>query len=96
MLFPISFNIAAALGPVLGGQLADLGGRFPDTYGHSQFLKDWPYAPPAIANGILMLISLTLVFFFLEEVSLIFPDVQVDPRIYIDPASPRTCSRTNN
>lgn len=69
MLFPISFNIAAALGPVLGGQLADLGSRFPDTYGHSQFLTKWPYAPPAIANGVLMLISLTLVFFFLEEVS---------------------------
>lgn len=69
MLFPISFNIAAALGPVLGGQLADLGSRFPDTFGHSQFLKKWPYAPPAIANGVLMLISLTLVFFFLEEVS---------------------------
>lgn len=85
MLFPISFNIAAALGPVLGGQLADLGSRFPDTYGNSQFLKKWPYAPPAIANGVLMLISLILVFFFLEEVSPRSCKSSTDPQIHVEP-----------
>lgn len=87
MLFPISFNIAAAVGPILGGQLADLGSRFPDTYGNSQFLKKWPYAPPAIANGILMLISLILVFFFLEEVSTHRCRFQARARVHVGPES---------
>lgn len=87
MLFPISFNIAAAVGPILGGQLADLGGRFPDTYGNSQFLKKWPYAPPAIANGILMLISLILVFFFLEEVSPHRCSFQACAQVHVGPES---------
>lgn len=85
MLFPISFNIAAAVGPVLGGQLADLGSRFPDTFGNSQFLKKWPYAPPAIANGVLMLISLILVFFFLEEVSPRSCESPTDARKHVEP-----------
>lgn len=85
MLFPISFNIAAAVGPILGGQLADLGSRFPDSFGNSQFLKKWPYAPPAIANGVLILISLILVFFFLEEVSSRHRRSSTDARIHIEP-----------
>lgn len=64
----MSFNIAAIIGPVLGGQLASLGTRFPETYSDNWFLNQWPYAPPALANGIVMLISLLLVFLLLEEV----------------------------
>lgn len=68
LLLPMSFNIAAIVGPVLGGQLAGLGTRFPDIYSQNWFLNRWPYAPPALANGVVMLISLLLVFLFLEEV----------------------------
>ncbi|KAJ4419136.1 hypothetical protein N0V82_005149 [Gnomoniopsis sp. IMI 355080] len=64
---PISFNFAAIVGPLVGGQLADLSTRFPGTYSHSWFLQRWPYAPPAIANGIIIFVALLLVFFGLEE-----------------------------
>lgn len=64
----MSFNIAAIIGPVLGGQLGSLGTRFPEMYGDNWLLNQWPYAPPALANGVVMLVSLLLVFLLLEEV----------------------------
>lgn len=68
MLLPISFNIAIMVSPLMGGQLADLAGKYPDRLGNVAFLKKYPYAPPALLNGCILLIAFSVVFLFLEEV----------------------------
>lgn len=55
--------------PLMAGQLADLPGKYPDKFGNNAFLKAWPYAPPALVSGFIMLLAFFAVFFFLEEVS---------------------------
>ncbi|TKW52143.1 putative membrane protein [Colletotrichum tanaceti] len=67
LLLPISFNVAAMASPLMAGQLADLAGKFPDRFGNNAFLKAWPYAPPAMVSGFVMLLAFFAVFFFLEE-----------------------------
>ncbi|OHF03975.1 hypothetical protein CORC01_00837 [Colletotrichum orchidophilum] len=67
LLLPISFNVAAMASPLMAGQLADLPGKYPDRFGNNAFLKAWPYAPPAILSGGIMLLAFFAVFFFLEE-----------------------------
>lgn len=54
----------------MAGQLADLAGKYPNKFGSNTFLKAWPYAPPALLSGFIMLLGFLAVFFFLEEVSL--------------------------
>ncbi|KAJ0108373.1 major facilitator superfamily transporter [Diaporthe amygdali] len=51
------------------GQLADLPSRFPGRFGNVWLLKNYPYAPPALANGAILLFAFLAVFFFLEETS---------------------------
>ncbi|KAK1674903.1 hypothetical protein BDP55DRAFT_694303 [Colletotrichum godetiae] len=53
--------------PLMAGQLADLPGKYPDRFGNNAFLKAWPYSPPAILSGGIMLLALLAVFLFLEE-----------------------------
>ncbi|KAG7067966.1 major facilitator superfamily transporter, partial [Colletotrichum scovillei] len=67
LLLPISFNVAAMASPLMAGQLADLAGKYPDKFGNNAFLKAWPYAPPAILSGCIMLLAFFAVFLFLEE-----------------------------
>ncbi|KAK6218510.1 major facilitator superfamily transporter [Colletotrichum tabaci] len=67
LLLPISFNVAAMASPLMAGQLADLPGKYPDKFGNNAFLKAWPYAPPALVSGFIMLLAFFSVFFFLEE-----------------------------
>lgn len=63
------------LSPLVAGQLADLPGKYPEKFGHVGFLKQYPYAPPALLNGSILLISLLAVFFFLEEVGVAHPSM---------------------
>ncbi|OHW99224.1 major facilitator superfamily transporter [Colletotrichum incanum] len=67
LLLPISFNVAAMTSPLMAGQLADLAGKYPEIFGDNDFLKAWPYAPPALLSGFIMLLAFFSVFFFLEE-----------------------------
>ncbi|OLN96879.1 putative membrane protein YCR023C-like protein 5 [Colletotrichum chlorophyti] len=67
LLLPISFNVAAMTSPLMAGQLADLAGKYPTYFGNNAFLKAWPYAPPALLSGLLLLVAFFAVFFFLEE-----------------------------
>ncbi|GJC87235.1 hypothetical protein ColLi_10073 [Colletotrichum liriopes] len=55
--------------PLMAGQLADLASKYPEKFGNNVFLKAWPYAPPALLSGLIMLLAFFAVFFFLEEVS---------------------------
>ncbi|KAF6823440.1 major facilitator superfamily transporter [Colletotrichum musicola] len=67
VLMPIAFNVAVLVSPVMAGQLADLRGRYPDWFSDSRFLERYPYAPPALANGVILLTASLTVFLFLEE-----------------------------
>ncbi|OHW95278.1 major facilitator superfamily transporter [Colletotrichum incanum] len=67
VLLPMSAGAAAMAAPLLAAQLADLSGRFPEKLGHIEFLTRFPYAPPALANGVILLSAVLVVFFFLEE-----------------------------
>ncbi|GJD05152.1 major facilitator superfamily transporter [Colletotrichum higginsianum] len=62
-------NLAILLSPMMGGQLANLAGRYPARFGNSAFLKTYPYAPPALANTVILLVAFLVMFFFLEETS---------------------------
>ncbi|KAK2029126.1 hypothetical protein LX32DRAFT_663426 [Colletotrichum zoysiae] len=65
----MSTNLAILLSPMMGGQLANLAGRYPARFGNSAFLKTYPYAPPALANTVILLVAFLVMFFFLEETS---------------------------
>jgi MFS family permease len=68
VLLPISFNMALMLSPLMAGQLADLPGRLPEKFGSVSLLNKYPYAPPAMLNGSILLTSFLTGFFILEEV----------------------------
>ncbi|KAI9150091.1 Major facilitator superfamily multidrug transporter mfsB [Paramyrothecium foliicola] len=67
VLMPMAYNVAAISSPMVAGFLADLAGQYPDTFGNIAFLRRFPYAPPAIASGSVVLIAFLLVFFTLVE-----------------------------
>ncbi|KAI0346548.1 member of major facilitator multidrug-resistance DHA1 sub-family [Trametopsis cervina] len=59
---PISWSTGGTLGPIIGGFLSRPVERFPDTFGHSEFLKEYPYflacAVPATFSAVAWLVSL--------------------------------------
>lgn len=81
LLLPISFNVAAMASPLMAGQLADLAGKYPDRFGNNAFLIAWPYAPPAILSGCIMLLAFFAVFLFLEEVSPYYSTCNCSPKL---------------
>ncbi|KAH9926833.1 MFS general substrate transporter [Amylocystis lapponica] len=64
---PISWLLGSTLGPMIGGALSRPAEQFPDTFGHSEFMKKYPYflacAVPATFSAIAFLVTL----FFLKE-----------------------------
>lgn len=61
-------TLSTLLSPLMGGQLADLAGQYPEKFGNNWFLRKYPYATPAFVNALMLLITFTAIFFFLEEV----------------------------
>jgi hypothetical protein len=57
-----------AVGPILGGLLADPAGNYPDSFGSIAWLKQWPYALPNIVSSGFLFLSATIVLLGLEEV----------------------------
>lgn len=64
------FNIGVIIGPILGGLLADPAGTYPSVFGHINWLKKYPYAPPNILSAVFLLTAALLLFFGLNEVLL--------------------------
>ncbi|KAG2064053.1 MFS multidrug-resistance DHA1 sub-family [Suillus decipiens] len=64
---PISFMLAAIMGPLAGGSLFQPADRFPEIFGHSELLKTFPYllscAVPVICTSITWLVT----YFCLKE-----------------------------
>lgn len=61
-------TLSTLLSPIMGGQLADLAGTYPERFGNNSFLKKYPYETPALVNASMLLITFLAIFFFLEEV----------------------------
>ncbi len=68
VLMPLAYNIAAILSPMVAGLLVDLPGQYPQAFGPDSFFRHFPYAPPATASAMVVLIAFLLVFFKLKEV----------------------------
>lgn len=66
---PVAWTLGAALGPMLGGLLANPAKRFPQLFGHSQFFREYKYALPCFVGAVFPLIGIVIAYFFLQEVS---------------------------
>ncbi|KAI1358686.1 major facilitator superfamily domain-containing protein [Xylaria arbuscula] len=74
LILPISFSVAATLGPLMGGLLADPALTLPGLFGEGAIWGfDWvfqyPYALPALINTVTLTITGLIVFLGLEETS---------------------------
>jgi MFS family permease len=85
ILMPMCYNVAVIVSPMMAGLLANLAESYPKYFGENPFLRRFPYAPPAIASGLVVLFALLLVFFCLREVC--------DP---ISRLSPSLCTNKSN
>ncbi|KAG2359964.1 MFS multidrug-resistance DHA1 sub-family [Suillus spraguei] len=90
---PISFMLAAIIGPVAGGSLSRPADRFPEIFGRLELLKTYPYllscAFPVVCASITWLITY---FFLRESVSTRAPLLDLikewfSPKIYTKPST---------
>ncbi|KAJ9143611.1 MFS general substrate transporter [Coniochaeta hoffmannii] len=65
--FAFTGNMGIALGPPIGGALADPAHQYPKLFGDVQFFIDYPYALPSIAIATIGLTSVFTSAFFVEE-----------------------------
>ena len=65
---PIAWSTGSTLGPLIGGSLSRPAEKFPETFGHSEFFRTYPYFLPCAIPATFTIICWTVVFFFLEEV----------------------------
>ena len=66
-IMPLVWTIGSIFGPAFGGALANPARRFPNLFGSSTFLKDYPFALPNLVAAALFLIGLTVGILFLKE-----------------------------
>lgn len=66
-VMPFVFSIGSVIGPALGGTLADPVKGFPNLFRKGGFFDTFPFALPNIVCAALMLFSVALTYFFLEE-----------------------------
>jgi hypothetical protein len=64
-------NVGVIIGPMLGGLTSDLAATYPNVFGGIAWLIQFPYAPPNILSAMFLSSAALLVFFGLEEVSLL-------------------------
>ncbi|OAX37241.1 MFS multidrug-resistance DHA1 sub-family [Rhizopogon vinicolor AM-OR11-026] len=64
---PIAWSSGGILGPLIGGSLSRPADRFPNTFGHSQFLKTYPYFLPCAIPATFSALAWVVAFFFLRE-----------------------------
>ncbi|KAJ7109592.1 major facilitator superfamily multidrug-resistance, DHA1 sub-family [Mycena crocata] len=64
---PIIWTVGAAVGPFLGGTLADPVSRYPDTLGKIPLLREFPYFLPCAAAGGFALVAFIIAVLGLKE-----------------------------
>jgi hypothetical protein len=65
--FAFTGNMGIALGPLIGGALADPAHQYPKVFGNIQFFLDYPYALPSFAIASIGLTCVLASAFFVEE-----------------------------
>ncbi|KAI4861802.1 MFS general substrate transporter [Hypoxylon rubiginosum] len=75
LILPISFSAANALGPLMGGLLADPAMTLPSLFGEGAiwgfgWIEKFPYALPSILNATMLIITALIAFLALEETSI--------------------------
>ena len=69
LLLPMTFNIGVIIGPILGGVLADPAASYPDLFGETRFLLNFPYALPNLVSAFFLFSASLTAWLCLEEVS---------------------------
>ncbi|KAF9523453.1 major facilitator superfamily domain-containing protein [Crepidotus variabilis] len=64
---PIVWSIGSTLGPIIGGVLARPAERFPDVFGHNEFMKKYPYFLPCSVAATFSFIAWIVAIFLLKE-----------------------------
>ncbi|KAG0691640.1 major facilitator superfamily domain-containing protein [Suillus ampliporus] len=64
---PLAWASGTTLGPLIGGELARPADRFPNIFGHSEFLKTYPYFLPCAVPAAVSVLSWIVVFIYLKE-----------------------------
>ena len=80
-IMPFVWSIGTILGPALGGLLANPTKAYPTMFSEQGFFGHFPWALPNVVCAALMLISIVMSYFFLEETH---PDFtkDADPSVY--------------
>jgi len=66
-LLPFMWTVGAALGPFIGGSLANPAARFPDSLGKIPLLRAFPYFLPCATTAALAFLAFVVGFFGLKE-----------------------------
>jgi MFS family permease len=92
----MTFNIGVIIGPILGGLLADPAGTYPSIFGHIEWLKKYPYAPPNLLSAFFLFCAAMGLFFGLNEVCLLLTRSTVNstPLIFTRLLNPCATKRT--
>ncbi|KAG7089939.1 hypothetical protein E1B28_011568 [Marasmius oreades] len=64
---PLAWSTGGVLGPLIGGALSRPADQFPDVFGHSDFLKKYPYFLPCAVPAAFSALAWVVTFFFLKE-----------------------------
>jgi MFS family permease len=64
---PIAWSTGGILGPLIGGLLSKPAERFPNRFGHSDFLKKYPYFLPCAVPATFSLVAWFVTFLLLKE-----------------------------
>jgi MFS family permease len=66
-LLPFAWSCGSTLGPLIGGELARPADRFPNIFGNSEFLKEYPYFLPCAVPATASALSWIVIFLYLKE-----------------------------
>jgi len=64
---PIAWSTGGTLGPIIGGALSRPAERFPNVFGNSQFLRDYPYFLPCAIPATFTVVAWLVTYKFLKE-----------------------------
>ncbi|KAG1841120.1 major facilitator superfamily domain-containing protein [Suillus subalutaceus] len=64
---PIAWSSGGAIGPLIGGSLSRPADRFPNIFGHWQFMKTYPYFLACAVPATFSILAWVVTFLFLQE-----------------------------
>ncbi|KAG1876636.1 MFS multidrug-resistance DHA1 sub-family [Suillus subalutaceus] len=74
---PLAWSSGATLGPLIGGGLARPADRFPNIFGGSEFLKEYPYFLPCAIPAAISALTWIFIFLYLKESQTSTPQVNI-------------------